>query len=95
LYQRCHKHEISYAFPVETGAEDKRQLHAWLSSNALDAWSGFAHLHGTNVTALLEALGRQLGALDDKPFSGLPALLRTAVVESREIAAQRTSRHRR
>lgn len=80
---------------VETGAQDKRQLHAWLSTSALDGWSAFAHNHGTNVTALLEALGRRLAALDDKPLHQVPALLRNAVADSRDIAAQRSFRRRR
>ena len=80
---------------MDAGADEKRQLHAWLSTGALDAWSRFARVHGTNVTALLEALGRQLDSVDDKPLHQLPALLRTAVGDSREIAAERTFRRRR
>lgn len=80
---------------METGAEDKRQLHAWLSTGALDAWSSFARTHGTNVTALLEALGRHLATVDDRPLHQLSPILRAAVSESREIAAQRTYRRRR
>ncbi len=81
--------------PVETGAEDRRQLHAWLSTGALDAWSRFARVHGTNVTALLEALGRRLNDVEDRPLNRLPELLRMAVDDSRDIAAQRTFRRRR
>jgi len=75
--------------------ENRRQLHAWVSSDALDSWQRFARVHHTNVTALLEALGRQLATADELPAHRLPAILRQAVKDAQEIAGSRSTRTRR
>lgn len=73
--------------------ERRRQLHAWLSPEAIAAWRQFARSHHTNVTALLEALGRHLEKLDTEPSGRLPALMRDAVKDAQEIAGSRLNRH--
>jgi hypothetical protein len=64
-----------------------------VSQEAYDGWRGFAAVHGSNVTALVEAIGRTLASLDD-PEANLPPLLRTTVQQSRLIDAERRSRRR-
>lgn len=74
--------------------EERRQLHGWVSSGALDGWQGFARAHHTNVTALLEALGHQLAAVEEQPVHRLPVFLREAVKQAQQIAGSRSTRSR-
>lgn len=58
------------------------------------AWHQFARSYGVNVAAFLEALGRRLGELEDRdvPESRLPAILRDAIREARDIEHERGRR---
>lgn len=67
-----------------------RQLHGYLSIEAFKAWQSFAQAQDTNVTALLEAIGRKLDTVEQA--GRLPPFLREAVEEARRIAGQRSSR---
>ena len=62
-----------------------------LSPTAHDGWRLFARSRGVSVTALMEAIGRRLGDLD-QPEAKLPPLLREAVAEAREIDDDRRRR---
>jgi hypothetical protein len=69
-----------------------QQLHGYVSPEALAGWRRFAETHNTNVTALLEAMGEQLGTVVETPKSRLPPLLRTVIQEAQRIAGSRSSR---
>ena len=75
--------------------ERRRQLNVWLSIEALRAWQSFAERHGTNVTALAEALGHHLAEFALTPTDNLPASLAEVVKRSQQIAGTRSSRSRR
>lgn len=75
--------------------DEKRQMHAWLSPEALAGWRTFAKSHGTNMTALLEALGGAFAAAEDVPVHRLPAMVRGAVREAQAHAGTRSSRPQR
>ncbi len=75
--------------------DDKRQMHAWLSPEALAGWRSFAKVHGTNMTALLEALGRALATAEEVPVHRLPPLVRSAVRDAQSHAGTRSSRPQR
>jgi hypothetical protein len=64
--------------------QPRRQLHGYVSAQARDGWYAFAEAHGTNVTALLEALGIELGKAAKKP----PAQRPRCSVSSRERRSQ-------
>ena len=70
----------------------RRQLHGYVSVEAQEGWYRFAEAHHTNVTALLEALGRTLGRL--APSDTLPPVLRATVKEAQTVAGARSSRRR-
>lgn len=72
--------------------ERRRQVHAWVSEDALAGWHAFARAHHSNVAALLEALGVKLAELADEPPPKLPALLRDVVAESLRVAGKRSGR---
>ncbi len=68
----------------------RRQLHGYVSDQARDGWYGFAEHRGTNVTALLEAVGVALGQhARDKT---LPAWLREIVADAQAVASSRSTR---
>jgi hypothetical protein len=69
-----------------------QQLHGYVSPEALAGWRRFAETHDTNVTALLEAMGVELGTVFDTPKNRLPPLLRTVIQEAQRIAGSRSSR---
>jgi hypothetical protein len=75
--------------------EHRRQVHAWVSGDALAGWHAFAQASSTNVAALLEALGTRLATLVDTPTPELPPLLRETIEDSLRIAARRSARPRR
>lgn len=70
-------------------SERRRQLHGWVTVEALDGWQQFADRNGTNVTALMEALGRHLAVFESTP---LPKEWRQVVGEAQRIAGNRSSR---
>ncbi len=70
------------------------QLHCYLSDEAHAGWYRFAERHGTNVSALLEAMGLTLDANRAGKKKALPPLLREVVGEARAIASARSSRGR-
>lgn len=51
----------------------------------------FARAHGTNVTALVEALGLEMSEWDS-PEAELPGTLQRAVTTARAVASQRLDR---
>jgi hypothetical protein len=69
-----------------------QQLHGYVSPEALAGWHRFAQAHNTNVTALLEAMGVEMGTVVETPKSRLPPLLRTVIQEAQRIAGSRSSR---
>ncbi len=72
--------------------ERRRQVHAWVSEDALAGWHGFARAHQTNVAALLEALGIKLADLASETPAKIPTFLRDAVAESLRVAGKRSGR---
>jgi len=74
--------------------ERKRQMHGWVSEEALAGWRGFARAHNTNVTALMEALGQQFAAAEEQPAHRLPAVLRDVVRHAQQLAGSRSTRTR-
>jgi hypothetical protein len=72
--------------------ERRRQLHGWVSVEALDGWQRFADLQGTNVTALLESFGQYLAEL---PPGKMPQVIAEIVRRSQQVAGTRSSRARR
>jgi hypothetical protein len=74
--------------------ERRRQLHGWVSQDALAAWQGFAEGHSTNVTALLEAIGRELIPLAATDLEDLPPFLAEALRSAWQIAGARSARSR-
>lgn len=72
--------------------ERRRQVHAWVSEDALAGWHLFAQAHHSNVAALIEAFGMQLAGIVDDPPAKLPAFLREAVDESLRVAGRRSGR---
>ena len=75
-------------------AAPRHQLHGYVSKEARDGWYEFSGKHGTNVTALLEAVGELLGTERSKDPGKLPTWLRQVVNRSRVIASSRSSRRR-
>lgn len=69
-----------------------RQLHGYVSVEARDGWYRFAEAHHTNVTALLEAVGRMLGGMAGS--ESLPPAIRQVVKEAQLVAGARSSRKR-
>jgi hypothetical protein len=79
---------------VPDDRQPRRQLHGYVSNAARDGWYDFSERHGTNVSALLEAIGVLLGENRDKKTSALPAVLRSAVKDAQAVASSRSSRRR-
>ena len=79
---------------VEESSGPRYQLHVYISKEARDGWYEFSATHGTNVTALLEAVGMVLGEHAKTPEPKLPSWLRQAVSKARSIASSRRSRRR-
>lgn len=75
--------------------EQKLQMHAWLSEEALAGWRSFAKVHSTNMTALLEALGRALAKAEELPLHRLPPMVRGAVRDAQSHAGTRSTRPQR
>lgn len=75
--------------------EQRRQVHAWVSEEALAGLHSFAQAGSTNVAALLEALGTRLATLVDTPTQELPSVLQEVLEDSLRIAARRSARPRR
>ena len=73
----------------------RSQIHGYLSEEARAGWYRFAERHGTNVSALLEALGLALHANSGGKKKALPPLLKEVVGEAQAIASSRSSRGRR
>jgi hypothetical protein len=76
-------------------SQSRSQLHGYISTAAHAGWYGFAERHGTNVSALLEALGLALEANRADKKKSLPPLLKTVVSEAQQIASARSRRGRR
>lgn len=57
-----------------------------LDDDTIERWRRFARTNGVTISSLIEALGRQID--DDDPSD----LLRHAVVDAREIMAERNDR---
>jgi hypothetical protein len=70
---------------------DRAPLNLTTSREAHEGWRTFVAVHGTNMTALAEALGLALGELDD-PEAELPPFVRDVLRRARGIAAERGSR---
>jgi hypothetical protein len=68
-------------------------MHVVISEESYDGWRQFCAIHGTNMTALAEAIGVALAGYEG-PEGRLPPMLRAMLVESRRIAAERASRRR-
>lgn len=67
----------------------RKQLHAWISPGAYVSWHELAKEQGTTVSALIEALGVEIGQISgDK----VPALLKSAIARSHAVAAERARR---
>jgi len=75
-------------------AASRPQIHGYLSEEARAGWYRFAERHGTNVSALLEALGLALDANRGGKKKALPPLLKEVVGEARAIASARSGRGR-
>lgn len=75
--------------------ERRRQLHGWVTAEALDGWQRFAEHHGTNVTSLMEAVGQELRRFADQPSRELPEALLDLVRRSQQVAGARSSRARK
>lgn len=73
-------------------ARDRPQLGVYLSAVAQEGWKRFAEEQGVTVSALIEAIGRQLASIDE--HTRLPDFLRSAVREARSISAERRERGR-
>jgi hypothetical protein len=76
------------------GPPPKRQLHGYVSTQARDGWYAFAEAQGTNVTALLEAVGRELKERAKQPRAKLPPWLKKLADDAQLIASGRSSRRR-
>ena len=72
----------------------RQQLHGYVSTEARDGWYDFAESHGTNVTALLEAVGVLLGKHAKRERRRLPTWLRQLLADSQLVASSRSSRRR-
>lgn len=70
---------------------NRAPLNLTTSPEAHDGWRSFGMAHGVTMTALAEALGVALGALDS-PEADLPDWLAAVVVDARRIAASRSDR---
>ena len=68
-------------------------MHVVITEEAHDGWRHFCAMYGTNITAMIEAIGLTMAQLD-APESRLPPMLRATLHESRRIAAERASRRR-
>jgi hypothetical protein len=77
---------------MESGTP-RRQLHGYVSNEARDGWYRFAEANDTNVTALLEAFGLQLGELATGKTSA-PPVIRHVVAKARRVAGRRSTRRR-
>ena len=73
--------------------ERRRQLHGWVSVEALNGWQRFAEQQGTNVTALMEAIGRHLAEVAS--LEATPSPWKTIVRAAQRIAGTRSSRVQR
>lgn len=71
-------------------AEPKRQIHAFVSPQAREGWLRFAEEHGTNVTALIEAVGLWLGESAAAP----PKVARDLLAQAQAVASTRSTRRR-
>jgi hypothetical protein len=71
-----------------------RQLHGYLSEDAFAGWCDFAARHGTNTSALLEAVGRALGQQSAVKKKALVPWLRAVIADAQAIASVRSSRRR-
>src|SRR3954454_9520462 len=80
--------------PESPTAAASRQLHCFLSDEAHAGWNGFAARQGTNVSALLEAMGLVLETDRAGKKKAMPPFLRKGVGEARAIASARSSRGR-
>jgi hypothetical protein len=65
-----------------------------LTEEAHHGFHAFARAHGTNASALLEALGRQFGKIDEWPSYRLPELLLEVIADARAVTAERSRRVR-
>lgn len=72
-------------------ARDRRKLGGMVERATYDAWHLFARSRGVDLTALLEAIGRRLGDLD-QPDHRLPPIIRDAVQEARSVTWERKRR---
>jgi hypothetical protein len=81
---------------ARNGNEDSpgQQLHGYVSSEARDGWYQFSDRHGTNVTALLEAVGVLLAQHSRDERRALPPWLRRVLVDAQEVASSRSTRRR-
>lgn len=69
----------------------RRKLSGMVDPTTYDAWHLFARSRGVDLSALLEAIGRRLADLD-QPDHRLPAIIRDAVAEAREVTWLRKRR---
>jgi hypothetical protein len=76
---------------VPTGP-DKRQMHGWVTPEAMAGWRGFAKANSTNVTALMEAFGHLLARAEEQPINRMSPLLREVVREAQRVAGDRSTR---
>jgi len=75
--------------------EQKRQMHGWVTEEALAGWRDFARANSTNVTALMEALGHVLAKAEEQPINRLSPVLRDVVHQAQQLAGSRSTRTRR
>lgn len=73
--------------------ERRRQLHGWVTVEALAGWHQFAEEQGTNVTALMEAIGRHLA--QHQSGTDLPPHWVAVVKDAQMVAGRRSSRVQR
>jgi hypothetical protein len=72
----------------------RRQVHAWVSEEALTGWHEFTLAHNTNIAALLEAIGIRLLTVAETPDTRLTPFLRDCVVDAQRVAGRRSARRR-
>lgn len=70
--------------------KNRKQLGAYLSRMASDGWKDFAAQNGCTVSALLEAVGRQLA--NYKAGDRLPDFWKQAIADARSISSERRER---
>jgi len=70
---------------------ERTALNVTTSREAHEGWRSFCAVHGCTMSALAEAIGLALAALDD-PEAELPPLLRATLQDARRIGSERARR---